>query len=167
MKPFCFPPCLDDQHFSWDLHICLSIFSWKEPIHQRYKELLAKRAELQKRVDELQREVTNRSVSSSSERAGSPTRSITPVQTFVWRSLMLVTVGRSRDLHVRESWGTCVPNCFFTWHTAFDTLPPKSWKTKEKAVDCFSISHKPCRVCLKHKQWLLSENNSHTLLFLI
>lgn len=55
----------------------------QEPIHQRYKELLAKRAELQKRVDELQRDVTNRSASSSSERAGSPTRSITPVQTFV------------------------------------------------------------------------------------
>ncbi|CAG5875461.1 phosphatidylinositol-3,5-bisphosphate 3-phosphatase MTMR2 [Menidia menidia] len=55
----------------------------QEPIHQRYKELLAKRAELQRRVDELQREVTNRSASSSSERAGSPTRSITPVQTFV------------------------------------------------------------------------------------
>uniref|UniRef100_A0A8D3B0S6 Phosphatidylinositol-3,5-bisphosphate 3-phosphatase MTMR2 n=1 Tax=Scophthalmus maximus TaxID=52904 RepID=A0A8D3B0S6_SCOMX len=55
----------------------------QEPLHQRYKELLAKRAELQKRVDELQREVTNRSASSSSERAGSPTRSITPVQTFV------------------------------------------------------------------------------------
>ncbi|KAM4546089.1 phosphatidylinositol-3,5-bisphosphate 3-phosphatase MTMR2 isoform 1-T1 [Odontesthes bonariensis] len=54
----------------------------QEPIHQRYKELLAKRTELQKRVDELQREVTNRSASSS-ERAGSPTRSITPVQTFV------------------------------------------------------------------------------------
>uniref|UniRef100_A0A672JQE8 Phosphatidylinositol-3,5-bisphosphate 3-phosphatase MTMR2 n=1 Tax=Salarias fasciatus TaxID=181472 RepID=A0A672JQE8_SALFA len=55
----------------------------QEPVHQRYKELLAKRAELQKRVDDLQREVTNRSASSSSERAGSPTRSITPVQTFV------------------------------------------------------------------------------------
>ncbi|XP_041865076.1 myotubularin-related protein 2 isoform X2 [Melanotaenia boesemani] len=55
----------------------------QEPIHQRYKELLAKRAELQKRVDELQREATNRSASSSSERAGSPTRSITPVQTFI------------------------------------------------------------------------------------
>lgn len=57
----------------------------QEPVHQRYKDLLAKRAELQKRVDELQREVTNRSASSSSERAGSPTRSITPVQTFVWK----------------------------------------------------------------------------------
>ncbi|KAK2881852.1 hypothetical protein Q8A73_022362 [Channa argus] len=55
----------------------------QEPVHQRYKELLAKRAELQKRVDELQREMTNRSASSSSERPGSPTRSITPVQTFV------------------------------------------------------------------------------------
>ncbi|XP_051902947.1 myotubularin-related protein 2 isoform X1 [Hippocampus zosterae] len=55
----------------------------QEPVHQRHKELLAKRAELQKRVDELQREVTSRSASSSSERAGSPTRSITPVQTFV------------------------------------------------------------------------------------
>ncbi|XP_068600513.1 myotubularin-related protein 2 isoform X3 [Brachionichthys hirsutus] len=55
----------------------------QEPVHQRYKELLAKRAELQKRVDELQREVTNRSASSSSEQPGSPTRSITPVQTFV------------------------------------------------------------------------------------
>ncbi|XP_007563178.1 phosphatidylinositol-3,5-bisphosphate 3-phosphatase MTMR2 [Poecilia latipinna] len=40
----------------------------QEPIHQRHKELLAKRAELQKRVNELQREVTNRSASSSSER---------------------------------------------------------------------------------------------------
>ncbi|XP_028322187.1 phosphatidylinositol-3,5-bisphosphate 3-phosphatase MTMR2 [Gouania willdenowi] len=55
----------------------------QEPIHLRSKELLAKRAELQKRVDELQRDVTNRSASSSSDRAGSPTRSITPVQTFV------------------------------------------------------------------------------------
>uniref|UniRef100_A0A8C1MPW0 Phosphatidylinositol-3,5-bisphosphate 3-phosphatase MTMR2 n=1 Tax=Cyprinus carpio TaxID=7962 RepID=A0A8C1MPW0_CYPCA len=53
------------------------------PVHQRYKELLAKRAELQKRVEELQREAANRMASSSSERAGSPTRSITPVQTFV------------------------------------------------------------------------------------
>lgn len=55
----------------------------QEPVHQRYKELLAKRAELQKRVEDLQREVSNRSASSSSDRAGSPTRSITPVQTFV------------------------------------------------------------------------------------
>ncbi|XP_043095713.1 myotubularin-related protein 2 isoform X1 [Puntigrus tetrazona] len=55
----------------------------QEPVHQRYKELLAKRAELQKRVEELQREAANRTASSSTERAGSPTRSITPVQTFV------------------------------------------------------------------------------------
>ncbi|CAL9685707.1 unnamed protein product [Knipowitschia caucasica] len=56
----------------------------QEPVHQRYKELLAKRAELQRRVEELQREVArSRSASSSSEQAGSPTRSITPVQTFV------------------------------------------------------------------------------------
>lgn len=65
--------------------IFLFPFHLQEPVHQRYKDLLAKRAELQKRVDELQREVTNRSASSSSERAGSPTRSITPVQTFVWK----------------------------------------------------------------------------------
>ncbi|XP_067842478.1 myotubularin-related protein 2 [Heptranchias perlo] len=54
----------------------------QEPIHQRYKELLAKRAELQKKVEELQREVSNRSASSS-EKAGSPSRSVTPVQTVV------------------------------------------------------------------------------------
>ncbi|XP_069746882.1 phosphatidylinositol-3,5-bisphosphate 3-phosphatase MTMR2 isoform X2 [Narcine bancroftii] len=52
----------------------------QEPIHQRYKELLAKRTELQKKVEELQREVSNRSVSSS-EKAGSPSRSVTPEQT--------------------------------------------------------------------------------------
>lgn len=63
--------------------IFLFPFQLQEPVHQRYKDLLAKRAELQKRVDELQREVTNRSASSSSDRAGSPTRSVTPVQTFV------------------------------------------------------------------------------------
>ncbi|KAG7470901.1 hypothetical protein MATL_G00118800 [Megalops atlanticus] len=50
----------------------------QEPIHQRYKELLAKRAELQNRVEELQREVANRS-GPSSEKAGSPT--VAPVQT--------------------------------------------------------------------------------------
>uniref|UniRef100_A0A4W3J848 Phosphatidylinositol-3,5-bisphosphate 3-phosphatase MTMR2 n=1 Tax=Callorhinchus milii TaxID=7868 RepID=A0A4W3J848_CALMI len=55
----------------------------QEPIHQRYKELLAKRAELQKKVEELQREVSSRSASSSSEKAGSPSRSVTPVQTAV------------------------------------------------------------------------------------
>ncbi|XP_030306876.1 myotubularin-related protein 2 isoform X6 [Calypte anna] len=46
----------------------------QEPVHNRYKELLAKRAELQKKVEELQREITNRSTSSS-ERAGSPAHS--------------------------------------------------------------------------------------------
>ncbi|XP_028840682.1 phosphatidylinositol-3,5-bisphosphate 3-phosphatase MTMR2 isoform X3 [Denticeps clupeoides] len=55
----------------------------QEPVHQRYKELLAKRSELQKRVEELRREVANKAASLTSERAGSPTRSITPVQTFV------------------------------------------------------------------------------------
>ncbi|XP_055493299.1 myotubularin-related protein 2 [Leucoraja erinacea] len=54
----------------------------QEPIHQRYKELLAKRTELQKKVEELQREFSNRSASSS-EKAGSPPRSITPEQTVV------------------------------------------------------------------------------------
>ncbi|XP_072119515.1 phosphatidylinositol-3,5-bisphosphate 3-phosphatase MTMR2 isoform X2 [Mobula birostris] len=54
----------------------------QEPIHQRYKELLAKRTELQKKVEELQREVSNRSASSS-EKAGSPSRSVTPEQTAV------------------------------------------------------------------------------------
>ncbi|XP_025925184.1 myotubularin-related protein 2 isoform X3 [Apteryx rowi] len=54
----------------------------QEPVHNRYKELLAKRAELQKKVEELQREITNRSTSSS-ERAGSPAQCITPVQTVV------------------------------------------------------------------------------------
>uniref|UniRef100_A0ACB8FG04 Myotubularin- protein 2 n=1 Tax=Sphaerodactylus townsendi TaxID=933632 RepID=A0ACB8FG04_9SAUR len=54
----------------------------QEPVHNRYKELLAKRTELQKKVEELQREITNRSTSSS-ERAGSPAQCITPVQTVV------------------------------------------------------------------------------------
>ncbi|OXB58957.1 hypothetical protein ASZ78_004361, partial [Callipepla squamata] len=54
----------------------------QEPVHNRYKELLAKRAELQKKVEELQREITNRSTSSS-ERAGSPAQCVTPVQTVV------------------------------------------------------------------------------------
>ncbi|XP_006874836.1 PREDICTED: myotubularin-related protein 1 [Chrysochloris asiatica] len=53
------------------------------PIHQNLKELLAVRAELQKRVEELQREVATRSVSSSSERGSSPSQSATPVHTSV------------------------------------------------------------------------------------
>lgn len=55
----------------------------QEPIHNRYKELLAKRAELQKKVEELQREISNRSTSSS-ERASSPAQCVPPVQTVVW-----------------------------------------------------------------------------------
>ncbi|XP_047607932.1 myotubularin-related protein 2 isoform X3 [Phacochoerus africanus] len=54
----------------------------QEPIHSRYKELLAKRAELQKKVEELQREISNRSTSSS-ERASSPAQCVPPVQTVV------------------------------------------------------------------------------------
>ncbi|XP_054989429.1 myotubularin-related protein 2 isoform X1 [Sorex araneus] len=54
----------------------------QEPIHNRYKELLAKRAELQKKVEELQREISNRSTSSS-ERASPPAQCVTPVQTVV------------------------------------------------------------------------------------
>ncbi|XP_073918523.1 phosphatidylinositol-3-phosphate phosphatase MTMR1 isoform X8 [Castor canadensis] len=53
------------------------------PIHQNLKELLAVRAELQKRVEELQREVAARAVSSSSERGSSPSHSATPVHTSV------------------------------------------------------------------------------------
>uniref|UniRef100_A0A8C9VM26 Phosphatidylinositol-3,5-bisphosphate 3-phosphatase MTMR2 n=1 Tax=Scleropages formosus TaxID=113540 RepID=A0A8C9VM26_SCLFO len=52
----------------------------QEPLHQRYKELLAKRAELQRKVEELQREVTSRAAAAP-ERAGSPAGS--PVQTCV------------------------------------------------------------------------------------
>lgn len=85
--------CCSSSLLTWECKTVCSDMRWsflfrfqlQEPVHQRYKDLLAKRAELQKRVDELQREVTNRSASSSSERAGSPTRSVTPVQTFVWK----------------------------------------------------------------------------------
>ncbi|XP_042335722.1 myotubularin-related protein 1 isoform X3 [Sceloporus undulatus] len=51
------------------------------PIHQNLKELLAIRAELQKRVEELQREAATRSISSSSDRGSSP--AATPVHTSV------------------------------------------------------------------------------------
>ncbi|KAH0630836.1 hypothetical protein JD844_004126 [Phrynosoma platyrhinos] len=51
------------------------------PIHQNLKELLTIRAELQKRVEELQREAATRSISSSSDRGSSP--SATPVHTSV------------------------------------------------------------------------------------
>lgn len=69
--------------YVWFESLSLMKNLFQEPVHQRYKELLAKRSELQKKVEELQREAANRTASSSSERAGSPTRSITPVQTFV------------------------------------------------------------------------------------
>ncbi|XP_059767627.1 myotubularin-related protein 1 isoform X1 [Balaenoptera ricei] len=52
------------------------------PIHQNLKELLAVRAELQKRVEDLQREVAARA-SASSERGSSPSHSVTPVHTSV------------------------------------------------------------------------------------
>lgn len=55
----------------------------QEPIYTRYKELLAKRIELQKRVDELQRELTNRSASSSPDKSGSAAQSLTTAQTVV------------------------------------------------------------------------------------
>ncbi|KAK2816726.1 hypothetical protein Q7C36_022997 [Tachysurus vachellii] len=51
----------------------------QEPLHQRYKELLAKRAELQKRVEELQHEVASRG---SPEKAGSPTPPTPPTPTI-------------------------------------------------------------------------------------
>ncbi|XP_026632870.1 myotubularin-related protein 1 isoform X1 [Microtus ochrogaster] len=52
------------------------------PIHQNLKELLAVKAELQKRVEDLQREVATRAISAS-ERGSSPTHSVTPVHTSV------------------------------------------------------------------------------------
>ncbi|XP_036695292.1 myotubularin-related protein 1 isoform X8 [Balaenoptera musculus] len=52
------------------------------PIHQNLKELLAVRAELQKRVEDLQREVAAHA-SASSERGSSPSHSVTPVHTSV------------------------------------------------------------------------------------
>ncbi|XP_051824449.1 myotubularin-related protein 1 isoform X1 [Antechinus flavipes] len=53
------------------------------PIHQNLKELLAIRSELQKRVEDLQREAATRSISSSSDRGSSPSHSVTPVHTSV------------------------------------------------------------------------------------
>ncbi|XP_025061126.1 myotubularin-related protein 1 isoform X2 [Alligator sinensis] len=53
------------------------------PIHQNLKELLAIRAELQKKLEELQREAATRSISSSSDRGSSPSHSATPVHTSV------------------------------------------------------------------------------------
>ncbi|XP_068919131.1 myotubularin-related protein 1 isoform X2 [Petaurus breviceps papuanus] len=53
------------------------------PIHQNLKELLAIRSELQKRVEDLQREAATRSISSSSDRGSSSSHSVTPVHTSV------------------------------------------------------------------------------------
>ncbi|KAK1797062.1 hypothetical protein P4O66_008459 [Electrophorus voltai] len=54
------------------------------PVHQSLKELLFLRAELQKRVEELQRETSSsRSISSSSEHASSPSHGGTPLHTVV------------------------------------------------------------------------------------
>nr|XP_004668984.1 myotubularin-related protein 1 isoform X5 [Jaculus jaculus] len=53
------------------------------PIHQNFKELLAVRAELQKRVEDLQREVAARAVLSSSEKGPSPAHSTPAVHTSV------------------------------------------------------------------------------------
>ncbi|XP_075394856.1 phosphatidylinositol-3-phosphate phosphatase MTMR1 isoform X1 [Tenrec ecaudatus] len=53
------------------------------PIHQNLKELLAVRTELQKRVEDLQREVAARSISSSSERGSSPSHAASPLHTSV------------------------------------------------------------------------------------
>lgn len=53
------------------------------PIHQNLKELLAVKAELRKRVEDLQREAAARIVQSSSERGPSPTHSAPPVHTSV------------------------------------------------------------------------------------
>ncbi|XP_046773354.1 myotubularin-related protein 1 isoform X9 [Gallus gallus] len=53
------------------------------PIHQNLKELLTIRTELQKKVEDLQREATTRSLSSSSDRGSSPSHSATPVHTSV------------------------------------------------------------------------------------
>ncbi|XP_061566661.1 myotubularin-related protein 1a isoform X2 [Cololabis saira] len=52
------------------------------PVHQTLKELLILRAELQRRVEDLQREVSSRSPSFSSEHSPSPTHS-TPLHTPV------------------------------------------------------------------------------------
>ncbi|XP_041111502.1 myotubularin-related protein 1-like isoform X3 [Polyodon spathula] len=53
------------------------------PVHQNLKELLAIRSELQKKVDELHREASTRSLSSSSDQGSSPSHSATPLHTTV------------------------------------------------------------------------------------
>uniref|UniRef100_A0A8C6QY60 Myotubularin phosphatase domain-containing protein n=1 Tax=Nannospalax galili TaxID=1026970 RepID=A0A8C6QY60_NANGA len=54
----------------------------QEPIHSRHKELLAKRAELQKKAEELQREISDQ-WTSSLKRASSTAQYVTPDQTIV------------------------------------------------------------------------------------
>ncbi|XP_053526194.1 myotubularin-related protein 1 isoform X9 [Artibeus jamaicensis] len=61
---------------------CVWQMTRQMPIHQNLKELLAIRAELQKRVEDLQREMATRA-SSPSERGSSPSHSVTPVHTSV------------------------------------------------------------------------------------
>ncbi|XP_064184527.1 myotubularin-related protein 1a isoform X2 [Anguilla rostrata] len=54
------------------------------PVHQSLKEMLVLKAELQRRVDELQREASSsRSISSSSDHASSPSHGGTPLHTAV------------------------------------------------------------------------------------
>ncbi|XP_062850244.1 myotubularin-related protein 1a isoform X2 [Trichomycterus rosablanca] len=54
------------------------------PVHQHLKELMFLRAELQKRVEELQREAaSSHSISSSSDHASSPSHGGTPIHTAV------------------------------------------------------------------------------------
>ncbi|MBN3301230.1 MTMR1 protein, partial [Amia calva] len=53
------------------------------PVHQNLKELMAIRYELQRKVEELQREAATRSISSASDRGSSPSHSSTPLHTTV------------------------------------------------------------------------------------
>lgn len=63
------------------------------PVHQTLKELLILRAELQRRVEELQREASSHSLSSSSEHSHSPTHTPgTPLHTAVWHTHMRNTL---------------------------------------------------------------------------
>ncbi|XP_046773356.1 myotubularin-related protein 1 isoform X11 [Gallus gallus] len=62
---------------------CVWQMTKQVPIHQNLKELLTIRTELQKKVEDLQREATTRSLSSSSDRGSSPSHSATPVHTSV------------------------------------------------------------------------------------
>uniref|UniRef100_A0A8C9FE12 phosphatidylinositol-3,5-bisphosphate 3-phosphatase n=1 Tax=Pavo cristatus TaxID=9049 RepID=A0A8C9FE12_PAVCR len=68
--------------FLW-IGVNLFFLHLQVPIHQNLKELLAIRTELQKKVEDLQREAATRSLSSSSDRGSSPSHSATPVHTSV------------------------------------------------------------------------------------